>query len=209
VRVCFKKDYPHSIADFTRGRIPEIEQANMHCWYTIKQLPFGNDNIPNRENTTFREVCYWIAEQFPTVSVLASLKLLIFLQARDRNIKMTCRVVFIDQQGNYTAKDVATILNFKYTFDDRKTLKDAKFNIGDFLDVSVEIPGSEYEPRSRESTAVRPIDRNRHWSRKTEEVDTRKWSREDTRRSERYQPRKESDSRREYNSYQPKRRRFE
>uniref|UniRef100_A0A915JT82 18 kDa Sin3-associated polypeptide n=1 Tax=Romanomermis culicivorax TaxID=13658 RepID=A0A915JT82_ROMCU len=69
--------------------------------------------------------------------------------ARRRGTVYDFAIVYPDSRGGYRLRDVGTTVSGTRGVDDSKTLQQMKFEIGDYMDVAVSVPGMRPPMRNR------------------------------------------------------------
>lgn len=73
-----------------------------------------------------------------TLQELALLLKEIQAQATRPHARISFRLVYMDNlRGRYTSKDIGVVMNSRSTTDDKKTLDDVRFVIGDYIDICI------------------------------------------------------------------------
>jgi len=95
---------------------------------------YGRGNVPTNElqiytwmDCTLRELTQLIKEVNP--------------DARRRGTVYDFAVVFPDSRGGYRLRDIGSTQSGLRGVDDNKTLLQCKFDIGDYIDVAITLPG--------------------------------------------------------------------
>ncbi|RCH87836.1 hypothetical protein CU097_005295 [Rhizopus azygosporus] len=129
-----EKDCPFLLRIFTRKGA-----HNQLSAYTVNEVPQDELAIYTWKNATLEEIAQLIEQVVP--------------DARDPDARISFRLVYLDQhRGKYFARDIGRVVSAKPTKEQKKTLEECKFVIGDYLDVAVFIgppPSVMRDQRSR------------------------------------------------------------
>lgn len=85
---------------------------------------FLQNHPKNRKNATLEELAKLIEQVIP--------------EAQDADARIAFRLVYLDtERARYQSRDIGRVVAAKPTEDQKKTLEECQFYIGDFLDVAV------------------------------------------------------------------------
>ncbi|KAJ3308014.1 hypothetical protein HDU76_004185 [Blyttiomyces sp. JEL0837] len=122
IRVFIKTEGHHDVHEFSASKQPEGE-IHVHTW----------------KDATLRELASLLVKQNPTL--------------QDPNVKISFRSIYPDQtrhgNGSYQSKPLGQLCNYRKLHDEERTLNEARFVIGDFVDVAVYLNANARE-RERE-----------------------------------------------------------
>jgi len=129
LRMFYRLNHHHRVDDFTPEHLPTEDEVQIYTW----------------KDATLKEISNLIKE--------------VVQDANRPNAKLSFKLVYIDNlRGKYAFKELGTIHNVTSSEHDEINLDDARFVIGDFLDVAIYF-GPPPRPIERRSSVLR--DRNR------------------------------------------------
>lgn len=93
--------------EFELDRLPEEDEVQIYTW----------------KDATLKELSSLIKEVYP--------------QARHKEVKFSFRLIYTDLRGKFVGKELGITFNNRRGRDDEKSLEDARFVIGDYMDVAI------------------------------------------------------------------------
>ncbi|KAI8330673.1 Sin3 associated polypeptide p18-domain-containing protein [Choanephora cucurbitarum] len=114
-----EKDCPFLLRIFTRhGGHNPLSQ------YTLDSVPQDELSLYTWKNATLEEIAQLIEQVIP--------------EARDSDARIAFRLIYLDpERARYTSRDMGRVVAASPTEDQKKTLEECKFFIGDYLDVAI------------------------------------------------------------------------
>ncbi|KAJ3102601.1 Histone deacetylase complex subunit sap18 [Phlyctochytrium planicorne] len=119
VRIFCKTGSHHEVSDFGVDKLPTADEIQIHTW----------------KDATLRELASLLSQTQPS---------LLLPTAR---ISFRAAYQDITRGGIYNLKDLGSITNFRRTPDEEKTLDEARFVIGDYIDVAIYVSEERRESR--------------------------------------------------------------
>ncbi|KAG0733404.1 hypothetical protein G6F29_003165 [Rhizopus arrhizus] len=114
-----EKDCPFLLRVFTR----QGGHNSIHS-YSIDNVPENELTLYTWKNATLEEIAQLIEQVIP--------------EARDPDARISFRLVYLNKNaGRFFQKDIGRVVSAKPTRDQKKTLEESRFMIGDYLDVAI------------------------------------------------------------------------
>ncbi|ORY08136.1 SAP18-domain-containing protein [Basidiobolus meristosporus CBS 931.73] len=108
VRVFCKAGEHHRIKDFDFDKSPVEDEVQLYAW----------------KDTTLKELSMLLKQNHP--------------EYERRDTKFSFRIIYQDNlRGRFIPKDIGAVLNSRKSPEEEKTLDEARFVIGDYLDVAI------------------------------------------------------------------------
>ncbi|KAI8078956.1 Sin3 associated polypeptide p18-domain-containing protein [Gilbertella persicaria] len=114
-----EKECPFLLRIFTRNG-----GHNPLSQYTLDSVPSEELSLYTWKNATLEEIAQLIEQVIP--------------EARDPDARIAFRLIYLDtERARYASRDIGRVVAASPTDDQKKTLEECKFFIGDYLDVAV------------------------------------------------------------------------
>jgi hypothetical protein len=95
------------VEEFELDRLPEEDEVQIYTW----------------KDATLKELSSLIKEVYP--------------QSRHKEVKFSFRLIYTDLRGKFVGKELGITFNNRRGKDDEKSLEDARFVVGDYMDVAI------------------------------------------------------------------------
>ncbi|KAJ3099657.1 Histone deacetylase complex subunit sap18 [Phlyctochytrium bullatum] len=128
VRLFCKSGGHHSVEEYSSSKLPVAGELQIHTW----------------KDASLRELASILCKSYP--------------EAAETSAKITFRSAYQDvtRGGVYHLKELGTITNYRRTPDEERTLDEARFVIGDFIDVAI-LPNDMNNHAPRDNYGSGPV----------------------------------------------------